>query len=58
MALNWRSDSSGMATTAVNSQSNDQNQSTSIPTATEVNPSIYDELKLGQKGAGFKRLVS
>lgn len=39
-------------------QTSDQNQSSSIPTATEINPSIYDELKLGNKGAGFKRLVS
>lgn len=23
----------------------------------EVNPSIYEELKLGQEGAGFKKLV-
>uniref|UniRef100_T1GGA5 Uncharacterized protein n=1 Tax=Megaselia scalaris TaxID=36166 RepID=T1GGA5_MEGSC len=29
-----------------------------VPMATEVNPSIYEELKLGQEGAGFKKLVS
>ena len=33
----------------------DQN---SVPMATEVNPSLYEELKLGQEGVGFKRLVS
>lgn len=33
--------------TTSHSNANDLNQSTSIPTATEVNPSIYDELKLG-----------
>lgn len=26
--------------------------------ATEVNPSLYEELKLGHDGVGFKRLVS
>ncbi|CAG9130815.1 unnamed protein product [Plutella xylostella] len=29
---------------------------TSIPAAREVDPSLYEELKLGQDGAGFKRL--
>lgn len=29
-----------------------------VPMATEVNPSLYEELKLGHEGAGFKRLVS
>lgn len=57
-ALNWRPDSSSTATTAVNSNISEPTQPSSIPTATEVNPSIYDELKLGHKGAGFKRLVS
>lgn len=28
------------------------------PSATEVNPSLYEELKLGHDGVGFKRLVS
>lgn len=27
-----------------------------VPIATEVNPTLYEELKLGQDGAGFKRL--
>lgn len=31
------------------------NQST-IPAAQEVDPSFYEELKLGHDGAGFKRL--
>lgn len=31
----------------------------SIPTTeAEVKPTLYEELKLGQEGAGFKRLVS
>jgi hypothetical protein len=29
----------------------------SVPMATEVNPSLYEELKLGPDRAGFKRLV-
>lgn len=29
-----------------------------VPMATEVNPSLYEELKLGHDRAGFKRLVS
>lgn len=29
-----------------------------VPMATEVNPSLYEELKLGHEGVGFKRLVS
>lgn len=27
-----------------------------VPASTEVNPTLYEELKLGQDGAGFKRL--
>ncbi|XP_045488804.1 Ig-like and fibronectin type-III domain-containing protein 2 isoform X1 [Pieris rapae] len=33
-----------------------QNPSTAIPAAREVDPTLYEELKLGQDGAGFKRL--
>lgn len=33
-----------------------QNPSTTIPAAREVDPTLYEELKLGQDGAGFKRL--
>lgn len=29
-----------------------------VPMATEVNPTLYEELILGHEGAGFKRLVS
>lgn len=32
------------------------NPGTTIPTAREVDPTLYEELKLGQDGAGFKRL--
>lgn len=36
-----------------------QSSTTSDPAmATEVNPSLYEELKLGHDGVGFKRLVS
>lgn len=27
-----------------------------VPNSAEVNPTLYEELKLGQDGAGFKRL--
>ncbi|XP_049875990.1 Ig-like and fibronectin type-III domain-containing protein 1 isoform X2 [Pectinophora gossypiella] len=33
-----------------------QPSSASIPAAREVDPTLYEELKLGQDGAGFKRL--
>lgn len=32
------------------------NPGPTIPTAREVDPTLYEELKLGQDGAGFKRL--
>ncbi|XP_026741674.1 Ig-like and fibronectin type-III domain-containing protein 2 isoform X2 [Trichoplusia ni] len=32
------------------------NPGTTIPTAREVDPTLYEELKLGHDGAGFKRL--
>uniref|UniRef100_A0A2A4JC09 Fibronectin type-III domain-containing protein n=1 Tax=Heliothis virescens TaxID=7102 RepID=A0A2A4JC09_HELVI len=32
------------------------NPGTTVPTAREVDPTLYEELKLGQDGAGFKRL--
>lgn len=44
------------APAAMNSPS-DQN-SAIPPMATEVNPSLYEELKIRHEGAGFKRLVS
>lgn len=31
-------------------------ESLHVPASTEVNPTLYEELKLGQDGAGFKRL--
>lgn len=31
-------------------------ESLHVPAAQEVNPTLYEELKLGQDGAGFKRL--
>lgn len=60
--MNWRMDplSSNSATISSNGTTAEQQMnSTSIPPeATEVNPSLYDEIKLGHKGSGFKRLVS
>lgn len=58
--LNWRTDSSSSASTAGNNQISEY-QSSGIPIVDQAetqNPSIYQELKLGHKGAGFKRLVS
>ncbi|XP_055528945.1 Ig-like and fibronectin type-III domain-containing protein 1 [Wyeomyia smithii] len=52
----WRQESlhsaNGTATTGLG-----QDNSV-VPMATEVNPSLYEELKLGHDRAGFKRLVS
>lgn len=53
--MNWRPDNAPSTTsTTISNHASDQISRD----ATEVNPSIYDELKLGHKGAGFKRLVS
>ncbi|XP_049544577.1 Ig-like and fibronectin type-III domain-containing protein 1 [Anopheles darlingi] len=52
----WRQESlhtaNGTATTGLNVDNG------VVPMATEVNPSLYEELKLGHDRAGFKRLVS
>ncbi|XP_062560024.1 Ig-like and fibronectin type-III domain-containing protein 1 [Armigeres subalbatus] len=52
----WRQESlhtaNGTATTGLNQENS------VVPMATEVNPSLYEELKLGHDRAGFKRLVS
>lgn len=45
-ALNWRAEPTVATTTTSNNHSNDQN--TNIPTATEVDPSLYDGIKLGE----------
>ncbi|KAJ0174849.1 hypothetical protein K1T71_009957 [Dendrolimus kikuchii] len=37
-------------------QETQQNPSTATPNAREVDPTLYEELKLGHDGAGFKRL--
>lgn len=56
--MHWQNDSSSAVTASANKNSGEQSiSSTVLATATEVNPSLYDELKLGHKGAGFKRLV-
>lgn len=33
-----------------------QNPGTTVTSAREVDPTLYEELKLGHDGAGFKRL--
>lgn len=33
-----------------------KNEALHVPAQQEVNPTLYEELKLGQDGAGFKRL--
>ncbi|XP_058124562.1 Ig-like and fibronectin type-III domain-containing protein 1 [Anopheles ziemanni] len=52
----WRQESlhaaNGTATTGLG------HDNAVVPMATEVNPSLYEELKLGHDRAGFKRLVS
>ncbi|XP_052873386.1 Ig-like and fibronectin type-III domain-containing protein 1 [Anopheles cruzii] len=52
----WRQESlhtaNGTATTGLS------HENAVVPMATEVNPSLYEELKLGHDRAGFKRLVS
>lgn len=45
-ALNWRSEPTVATTTASSNHSNDQ--TTNIPTATEMDPSLYDGIKLGK----------
>lgn len=54
--LNWRPEQP-IQSAALNHHDQQLNAGVSSM-ATEVNPSLYDELKLGHKGAGFKRLVS
>lgn len=49
----WRSENLQPPPTTTSLDSNSV-----VPMATEVNPSLYEELKLGHDGAGFKRLVS
>lgn len=61
--MNWRMDplSSNSANVSANgtvSSELQMNSAAAVPDATEVNPSLYDEIKLGHKGSGFKRLVS
>ncbi|KAL0821463.1 hypothetical protein ABMA28_004934 [Loxostege sticticalis] len=46
----------GVSNSAAWRQETLQNPSTTVPTAREVDPTLYEELKLGQDGAGFKRL--
>ncbi|XP_012543960.1 Ig-like and fibronectin type-III domain-containing protein 1 isoform X2 [Bombyx mori] len=46
----------GVSNSAAWRQETLQNPGTAVPTAREVEPTLYEELKLGQDGAGFKRL--
>ncbi|CAB3252923.1 unnamed protein product [Arctia plantaginis] len=46
----------GVSNSAAWRQETLNNPGTTVPTAREVDPTLYEELKLGQDGAGFKRL--
>lgn len=46
----------GIAVSATSGGQGWKQESLHVPAATEVNPTLYEELKLGQDGAGFKRL--
>ncbi|XP_075980799.1 Ig-like and fibronectin type-III domain-containing protein 2 isoform X2 [Anticarsia gemmatalis] len=46
----------GVSNSAAWRQETLNNPSTTTPAAREVDPTLYEELKLGQDGAGFKRL--
>lgn len=48
--------SNGIAVSSASGGQGWKNESLHVPSATEVNPTLYEELKLGQDGAGFKRL--
>lgn len=50
------STSNGIAVSSSSGGRGWQQESLHVPVSTEVNPTLYEELKLGQDGAGFKRL--
>lgn len=65
LAPDWRQErlnlslSTSTIGTDYNNTSARSSTSASIPTTeAEIRPTLYEELKLGHEGAGFKRLVS
>lgn len=48
--------SNGLAVSSSSGGRGWKQESLHVPASTEVNPTLYEELKLGQDGAGFKRL--
>lgn len=65
LAPDWRQErlSVSLSTSTIGNEYNNtiarSSTSASIPTTeAEVKPSLYEELKLGHEGVGFKRLVS
>lgn len=46
----------GVSNSAAWRQETLNNPGTTVPNAREVDPTLYEELKLGHDGAGFKRL--
>lgn len=50
------STSNGIAVSSSSGGRGWKQESLHVPASTEVNPTLYEELKLGQDGAGFKRL--
>lgn len=48
--------SNGIAVSSASGGPGWKNEAFHVPAQQEVNPTLYEELKLGQDGAGFKRL--
>ncbi|KAK9885477.1 hypothetical protein WA026_010969 [Henosepilachna vigintioctopunctata] len=48
--------SNGLAISSASGGHGWKNEQLTVPNSQEVNPTLYEELKLGQDGAGFKRL--
>lgn len=46
----------GLAVSSTSGGQGWKNEALHVPAQQEVNPTLYEELKLGQDGAGFKRL--
>lgn len=46
----------GVAVSSASGGQGWKNEALHVPAQQEVNPTLYEELKLGQDGAGFKRL--
>ncbi|GJQ83686.1 hypothetical protein Trydic_g14393 [Trypoxylus dichotomus] len=55
-ALASNGTANGIAVSATSGGQGWKHEPLHVPTSQEVNPTLYEELKLGQDGAGFKRL--